>query len=77
MNTYVLGAGASRHAGYPLTGELGQGLLDWVRQNWANSILRLRVGNIQTLYETYNGLEDLERVLTEVFERPAGLRQRR
>lgn len=30
MTTYVLGAGASRHAGYPLCSELWQHLVDWV-----------------------------------------------
>jgi hypothetical protein len=33
MTTIVLGAGASRHADYPLAGELGDALRDWIHRN--------------------------------------------
>src|SRR5258708_3558095 len=69
MTTYVLGAGASRHAGYPLTPELGNCLLEWARQ----SDLDWR-GFIDALNELYEGLTDLERILTELHECPSGSR---
>ncbi|HEV1994601.1 MAG TPA: hypothetical protein VGR03_09740 [Candidatus Acidoferrum sp.] len=72
MVTYVLGAGASRHAGYPLANELGNRLHDWVRQNWADEIIWK--GYIEALHKHYGGLADLELVLTELYERPAGSR---
>ncbi len=69
MTTYVLGAGASRHAGYPLTAELGNRLYEWARQ----SDLAWR-GYIESLNELYDGLTDLEQILTELHERPADSR---
>ena len=30
MKTYILGAGASYHAGYPLASRLGNRLADWI-----------------------------------------------
>jgi hypothetical protein len=67
MNTYILGAGASRHAGYPLTCELGKFLCEWAIKTespWS--------GFIQEAFELYEGLENLERVLTDLYERPDG-----
>jgi hypothetical protein len=69
MATYVFGAGASLHAGYPLTADLGNGLYAWARQS--DLIWR---GYIEELYQQYGGLADLERILTELHERPAGSR---
>jgi hypothetical protein len=74
MVTYVLGAGASYHAGYPVTSELGERLHEWVCQNWTDGIPRIRRGDIEMLREHYGALTDLERVLTELDERPAGSR---
>jgi hypothetical protein len=67
--TYVLGAGASCHAGYPLTSELGDRLHAWARQTgftWG--------GLIDELNELYGGLTDLEKILTELNHRPEGSR---
>jgi hypothetical protein len=33
MRVYILGAGASAHAGYPLTGDLGATLIEWADKN--------------------------------------------
>ncbi len=69
MVTYILGAGASRHAGYPLTCELGGLLRDWAvrtESSWS--------GFIQEAFELYGGLENLEEVLTDLYERPDGSR---
>jgi hypothetical protein len=65
--TYILGAGASRHAGYPLTCELGRSLRDWAvgtESSWG--------AFIQGAFELYGDLEDLEKVLTDLHERPDG-----
>jgi hypothetical protein len=68
--TYVFGAGASLHAGYPLTADLGNHLHNWARQNDAF----MWRGYLEDLLEQYGGLADLERILTELHERPAGSR---
>lgn len=72
MVTYVLGAGASCHAGYPLTDELGNHLCDWVRQNWKDNLFWK--GYIEALQQHYGGLANLEVILTELYEHPAGSR---
>jgi hypothetical protein len=69
MVTYVLGAGASLHAGYPLAADLGNDLHLWARQN--DFVWR---GFIEELHEQYGGLADLEPILTDLHERPAGSR---
>ena len=69
MVTYVFGAGASLHAGDPLTAHLGNDLQRWARQN--NFVWR---GHIDELHELYDGLADLEKILTELNERPADSR---
>ena len=48
MVTYVLGAGASCHAGYPLAAELGNRVHQWVRQNWPDSLIEK--GYIEALH---------------------------
>lgn len=71
MTTYVLGAGASFHAGYPLAYQLGEDLYAWARgcdqpgiQPW--------LGYMESLREKYRALTDLERILTELVDCPAG-----
>lgn len=68
MVTFVFGAGASVHAGYPLTASLGDHLLDWARKNDAF----MWRGHLEELFAQYGGLADLERILTELYERPPG-----
>ena len=64
MTTYVLGAGASRHAGYPLARELGDVLRDWICHNKpTNHEYRI---HIDMLYELYGGLEDIESIITDL-----------
>lgn len=72
MKTYVLGAGASYHAGYPLAGELGKKLYDWISCNIPEG--NFWRGCIEELHGHYGGLEDLESILTELDERPPGSR---
>src|ERR1700730_12595843 len=65
MITYLLGAGASRHAGYPVTYELGRFLRGWAIENESP-----RSGFIQEAFDLYGSLENLETVLTDLYERP-------
>src|SRR5579871_6521099 len=64
MKAYILGAGASAHAGYPLASKLLQGLSDWLdslsdSEHWGgpcrNRILQVR--------ETFGTLDDFEGIL--------------
>lgn len=68
MNTYVLGAGASIHAGYPLASKLGNELYDWVRRSAPKN--DLWCGYIEELHNLYGGLADLEKILTDLDECP-------
>jgi hypothetical protein len=72
MTVYVLGAGASYHAGYPLASALGQTLYQWVVNNVSESDFWR--GCIEELYESYGGLTDFESILTELDECPLGSR---
>ncbi|HVC00464.1 MAG TPA: hypothetical protein VNJ12_14185 [Candidatus Dormibacteraeota bacterium] len=70
MTTYVLGAGASLHAGYPLASQLGSALFDWAVHkkppgDWYRDCIELA-------HETYRGLGDLERILTDLDDCPPG-----
>lgn len=66
MTTYVLGAGASLHAGYPLAGGLGEALRAWIyRTKPADNSYRI---HIDQLSELYGGLGNLESVLTDLGE---------
>jgi len=70
MTTYVLGAGASLHAGYPLAGQLGNELYDWIPIDKPQyDVYRMRIDIVR---EQYGNLADLERILTELEECPVG-----
>ncbi len=65
--TFVLGAGASRDAGYPFAKDMGRGLLKWMEQakpegrcDFSGSATRLR--------ETFENAEDIEALLTQIDE---------
>jgi hypothetical protein len=59
MNVYVLGAGASRHAGYPLASELGSKLRQWCEgRNDARDLASV-------LDHLDGGLHGLEQLLTD------------
>jgi hypothetical protein len=72
MKTYVLGAGASCHAGYPVSAELGRDLLDWASQAGKN-FERFRLG-LETLAEIYGDLKDLEQILSDFDGTPSNPR---
>jgi hypothetical protein len=67
MNTYIFGAGASFHAGYPLASKLGSELAKWIKKskpinhNW--QIL------IQQAVDRYGNLDNFEELLTDVDNR--------
>lgn len=69
MTAYILGAGASTHAGYPLASQLLQALSDWLDHNdesehWVaecrNRIVQVR--------ETFGALDDFEGILGKLEE---------
>jgi hypothetical protein len=72
MKTYVLGAGASRHVGYPLMAQFGASLLDWLDRNKdLDQVTHDDWMNLNQLYQMYGGLTDIERILTDLVECPA------
>lgn len=79
MTTFVFGAGASAHAGYPLTKDLGPKLLGWIRGNPgpANYIYWPDPGSLEAI----GPIDDIEGFITklEACEKPgallAGLRE--
>lgn len=72
MTTYVLGAGASYHAGYPLTGDLGEELFEWISHNLSEG--NLWRNYLEELHKLYDTFEDIESILTELDECPPGSR---
>lgn len=64
MRVYVLGAGASVHAGYPLASQLGAGLASWVATLPATHHYHSRVNQLRTLYGT---LDNFESLMTDLF----------
>lgn len=65
MTTYVLGAGASFHAGYPLASELGNALVGWLLED-PTPVKEMYGGCIQQLHRLYDGLQNLEQILEEL-----------
>ncbi len=66
MTTFVLGAGASVHAGYPLAGKLGDALRDWIHGNKPPGH-EYRI-HIDQLHKHYGGLGNIEQILTDFDE---------
>lgn len=66
MTTFVLGAGASVDAGYPLAGELGPKLQKWVKLGKLPS--PDYESHIDQLAELYGTLENFEQILTDLDE---------
>src|ERR1700691_3217367 len=51
MTAYILGAGASLHAGYPLAGQLGGALYDWISNKKPEyDLYRTRIEIIRDAY---------------------------
>jgi hypothetical protein len=69
MIAYILGAGASKHADYPLASKLLQGFADWldhydVREQWLGQC-RNRIVQVR---ETFGSLDDFESILGQLEE---------
>ena len=64
MRVYLLGAGASVHAGYPLASQLGSGLASWVATLPAQHQYHERMKQLRTVYGT---LDDFEALMTDLF----------
>ena len=69
MRVFILGAGASRHAGYPLAAEMGQRLAAWVStlspEHRYHSCLK-------QIDDAYGGLDNFEAILADLMTCPAG-----
>jgi hypothetical protein len=64
MRTFVLGAGASLHVGYPLVKELGPKLIEWAGKNRRPQ--QLYWVDEQELREIFPSLDDIEAIITEL-----------
>src|SRR5713101_7063837 len=64
MTTYVLGAGASAHAGFPLAADLGNKLRAWTSGNRPDGYDYWT--GIDELHALYGGLGNIEEILTDL-----------
>ncbi len=69
MRVFVLGAGASRHAGYPLAAGLGKSLAAWIETLPAADEHRVCLKQIADLY---GALDDFESILADLMTCPPG-----
>ena len=71
MNTYIFGAGASFHAGYPLASKLGSALAKWVKEskpiNHDYQILT------EQAVERYGNIGNFEELLSGIYRRLSDL----
>lgn len=64
MTTYVLGAGGSLHAGFPLCSQLWPRMADWVRETESARVEHGEV--IESIASRAGEVRDLEQVLTDL-----------
>ncbi len=64
MTTYILGAGASRHVGYPLSNSMGSELLAWMRRTPDSPLDYPGTANL--LRDTFGQIDNFEELLTQV-----------
>lgn len=70
MTTYVFGAGASRHAGYPLAAALGTRLAKWTEESLPpEHQYRAHIAQLKDLYST---LDNFEAIMTDLLQCPPG-----
>jgi hypothetical protein len=62
---YVLGAGASRHAGYPLTNTFGEEMITWLKHR---SDCRELLNSVETLIECLGPIDNVEKFLSALVE---------
>jgi hypothetical protein len=65
LTTFVLGAGASRHVGYPFAKSMGSGLFAWMERKGSSGCFDFR-GAAISLRARFGGVDDIEQVLTKV-----------
>src|ERR1700726_2960047 len=64
MTAYVLGAGASKNAGYPLASKMLQGLSEWLDASTATEAWVCNYRNrIVQIKETFGSLDNFELIL--------------
>src|SRR5271157_561644 len=69
MTTYVLGAGASHHAGYPLANSMGLQLFLWMKKQAAASGYAARYpATAQFFEEHFGAVENIEDLMTRMQE---------
>ncbi len=69
MRVFVLGAGASSHAGYPLAAEMGNSLAAWVDTLPTENQHRIC---LEQIAEAYGTLADFEAILADLMTCPLG-----
>ncbi len=71
MRVFILGAGASIHAGYPSAAEMGNRLADWINSLPVDSVYHYYLDQVVNLY---GALDNFETVLTDLMTCPSGSR---
>jgi hypothetical protein len=71
MRVFVLGAGASRDAGYPLAAEMGKCLAAWVSTLPSEHQYR---SSLEQISDLYGGLQDFEAILADLMTCAPGSR---
>jgi hypothetical protein len=71
MRVFVLGAGASRDAGYPLAAEMGRRLAAWGGTVPPEHAYR---SSLEEIADLYGGLDDFEPILADLMTCPPGSR---
>jgi hypothetical protein len=71
MKTYILGAGASLHAGYPIAKQMGRGLFAWMDRHEDVGSFSFRQ-TAQFLRSCFHEIEDIEILITAIEEKIAG-----
>lgn len=71
MRVFVLGAGASYHAGYPLAADLGRRLAGWITTLPSGHDYRIYLKQVAELYGT---LDNFEGILGDLMTRRQGSR---
>ena len=69
MRVFVLGAGASLHAGYPLAGNMGNRLAAWINTLPTDHVHR---GCLQQNVDVYGTLDSFETILADLMTCPPG-----
>lgn len=69
MRVFVLGAGASLHAGYPLAGNMGNRLAAWINTLPTDHVHR---GCLQQIVDVYGTLDSFESILADLMTCPPG-----